>query len=601
MKKMRLLLVVAVLALLFVACGDKHTHKASAEWKNDDTHHWYPCASCEDGVLNKEEHIFDNACDADCNKCGFQRTPAEHTYDNACDAGCNVCGAERIPTAHQFDNVDDYACNVCGYERKPGEHIYDHACDTDCNLCGEVRVPADHVYDHACDADCNICKAVRVPADHVYDHACDTTCNVCGYARPAITHTYASQYLSDKNGHWQECLICGHTSQSQIHVYDRQSAQAQFLKSPASGTSKAVYYVSCTCGAKGAETFESDKKPANITGIQNISKVYDGKPVAAPTFDMDSNGAVSIQYKPKGAKDIRFTATAPTEAGDYVVRIKVGETASYAGETVTKNFSITRRTLTEVKLTKVYDGEAVLGPVKLTQDNCVGLAEGDEVIITLALNTCNVGAYATAVTQQTGADSANYWISIADVSASVKPKALTGTISVKAEYTGYRTFTYAISTKNGRVEKDTLILEVEADSRGLGVREVLSVRLSPNQEYNYTIKQSQVKLEVIPKTVTVRLPDTMEKTADGTVTMEYAVPYGYLCAGDKLTLKFDIPSAEAGEYTKVKPANLSWDNDNYKVEISNKSITVVVADASAPETPVPWDTEEDIEDIQPRT
>ena len=111
------------------------------------------------------------------------------------------------------------------------------------------------------------------------------------------------------------------------------------------------------------------------------------------------------------------------------------------------------------------------------------------------------------------------------------------------------------------------------------------MRLSPNQSHNYTVKLSQVKLEVVPKTITVMLPDTMTKTADGSATMEYQVPYGYLCAGDKLKLTFDIPSAEAGEYTKVKPANVSWNDDNYKVVIGNKSITVVITEPETPETP----------------
>ena len=40
-------------------------------------------------------HVYDNACDADCNECGGTRTPSEHVYDNEYDAKCNVCGNER--------------------------------------------------------------------------------------------------------------------------------------------------------------------------------------------------------------------------------------------------------------------------------------------------------------------------------------------------------------------------------------------------------------------------------------------------------------------------------------------------------------------------
>ena len=35
-------------------------------------------------------HVYDNACDADCNVCGGTRTPSDHVYDDAGDKDCNV-------------------------------------------------------------------------------------------------------------------------------------------------------------------------------------------------------------------------------------------------------------------------------------------------------------------------------------------------------------------------------------------------------------------------------------------------------------------------------------------------------------------------------
>ncbi len=42
------------------------------------------------------EHIYDNACDADCNACGMVRQTGDHVYDSADDVDCNVCGAVRV-------------------------------------------------------------------------------------------------------------------------------------------------------------------------------------------------------------------------------------------------------------------------------------------------------------------------------------------------------------------------------------------------------------------------------------------------------------------------------------------------------------------------
>lgn len=581
MKKVRYWLILAAFLLLLAACAQKHTHTPAAQWEMDDTHHWYPCAGCDEGELNKEAHAFDNACDAACNACGYERTPSEHVYDNACDGDCNVCKQKRIPTAHQFDNVDDLECNVCGYARQPGEHIYDHDCDPDCNLCGDVRVPADHVYDNACDATCNVCQAERETAGHVYDHGCDTDCNECGAVRTPEDHKLSEEYVKNKNEHWRQCLVCGYTTEHVAHSFDKEYAEARFLKSDGTDTQKAVYYKSCVCGTKGTETFESDKKPANLVITSNIGKVYDGAPVNAPSYTHDSIGLVKIHYKPKGADDIWYTTEAPTEAGSYVVRVTVAISKGYAGDRATMNFTISRHALTEVKLSKIYDGLAVLGPVKLTTKDCVGLTEGDELIVTLLLDKCDVGAKVIKVIGHEGADSKNYTLSIADVVAKVKPRPLKGTISVKAPYNGYRTFTHAVGTGNDRVEKDTLILEVLADTRYPGKQEILEVSLSPNQRHNYTVKKSQVKLEVLKKEITVRLPDTVQKEADGTDIVEYEIPYGYLCAGDKAKITFRIPSAEAGTYNKVKITELTCSNPNYTVKISNKTVNVLVYEPMA--------------------
>ena len=108
----------------------------------------------------------------------------QHTYDDACDADCNLCGEERTPS----------------------EHVYEDDCDVDCNVCGEERTPSEHVYDDDCDVDCNVCGDVR-EITHAYDDDCDTECNVCGNPRDAV-HTYTKENY-DVTHHWNECPDCG--------------------------------------------------------------------------------------------------------------------------------------------------------------------------------------------------------------------------------------------------------------------------------------------------------------------------------------------------------------------------------------------------------
>jgi hypothetical protein len=159
------------------------------------------------------EHVYDNACDNICNKCGQVRPVAdheynkgvcihcghrdpdykpahhEHVYDDCYDTDCNVCGEVREAIGHVYDNCEDTDCYRCGHIREAISHVYDNCLDTDCNHCGLVRPATTHVYNNACDADCNRCGETREVADHVYSGCTDANCNVCGLERKASAHT----------------------------------------------------------------------------------------------------------------------------------------------------------------------------------------------------------------------------------------------------------------------------------------------------------------------------------------------------------------------------------------------------------------------------
>lgn len=60
------------------------------------------------------EHIYDNACDNECNICSYLRTPDEHTYTSICDATCNACGFKREAKPHDYRNDELFECVSCG-------------------------------------------------------------------------------------------------------------------------------------------------------------------------------------------------------------------------------------------------------------------------------------------------------------------------------------------------------------------------------------------------------------------------------------------------------------------------------------------------------
>ncbi|MBO5736994.1 MAG: hypothetical protein J6S04_04210, partial [Clostridia bacterium] len=351
-----------------------HEHSYSTEWTTDATNHWHT-ATCkhEEEISDLAAHTYDNACDTTCNVCNAERTVEPHDYDNACDTTCNVCNAERTVEPHDYDNACDVDCNVCNAERTvephvydnacdvdcnvctatrtPAEHVYDNACDADCNVCTATRTPAEHVYDNACDADCNVCTATRTPAEHVYDNACDTDCNECGATR-TITHDHADTLTAGETTHWYACSVCGDKKDEASHVFDKTVANSEYLKEAATATTKAQYYKSCECGAKSAtEYFEIDKAPANLK-VSEISKTYDGTPVAEPTVTFDGVGAENFAYY-KG--DEKLTER-PTAAGTYKVVVTVDETETHAGDRVEREFTIVKRAIWAENVVFTYNG-----------------------------------------------------------------------------------------------------------------------------------------------------------------------------------------------------------------------------------------------------
>lgn len=83
-------------------------------------------------------------------------------------------------------------------------------------------------------------------------------------------HNCNSTWSSDSFSHWHECSICNSKGDIAAHTYDQETVNEQYKASSATCLSGTTYYMSCDCGAKGADTFEiGDKDPDNHSGILN--------------------------------------------------------------------------------------------------------------------------------------------------------------------------------------------------------------------------------------------------------------------------------------------------------------------------------------------
>ncbi len=77
-----------------------------------------------------------------------------------------------------------------------------------------------------------------------------------------------------------------------------------------------------------------------IYSISDLTKDYDGEPVVLPIVERFGEGAITVEFKQKDEPDSAYTATPPSKAGDYFVRVSVAEWQNVRATSATKAFSI---------------------------------------------------------------------------------------------------------------------------------------------------------------------------------------------------------------------------------------------------------------------
>lgn len=204
-------------------------------------------------------------------------------------------------------------------------------------------------------------------ADHTFDAGIITTpptedaagvktltCTVCGYQKtesvPQLGHTFdMDNWKYDAQTHWHPAT-CAHT--------DLKKDEAEHTWNEGVITKPSDYGVvgektfTCTvCKATRVESVPVTPPKYNtltFDGGLELSKTYDGTPVVLNPANVhfNGNGALTIEYKLEDESDSTYTTTAPTDAGEYIVRARVAGTAEWYGISNTKSFTIMHRILT---------------------------------------------------------------------------------------------------------------------------------------------------------------------------------------------------------------------------------------------------------------
>ena len=88
---------------------------------------------------------------------------------------------------------------------------------------------------------------------------------------------------------------------------------------------------------------------ADITPAITITGWTYGDDANNPTVTGNAgNGDETVEYKVQGADDNTYTATVPTNAGSYTVRVTIDATTNYNGGTASANFTISKKELSVI-------------------------------------------------------------------------------------------------------------------------------------------------------------------------------------------------------------------------------------------------------------
>lgn len=220
-----------------------------------------------------------------------------------------------------------------------------HECMT--KKHNDVADKADHTFNEG---------VVTTPATETTEGVLTLTCTVCGFQKTKSidklehVHTFdMTKWSYDNDKHWHSAT-CAHTDLKKDEA-EHAWNEGVVTTEPNYGVAGEKTYTCTTCKATRKETTPATPPKYNtltFDGGLELSKTYDGTPVVLKPENVhfNGNGALTIEYKLEDEDDSTYTTTAPTDAGEYIVRARVAGTAEWYGISNTKSFTIMHRILT---------------------------------------------------------------------------------------------------------------------------------------------------------------------------------------------------------------------------------------------------------------
>lgn len=425
-------------------------------------------------------------------------------------------------------------------------------------------------------------------------------CSVMQERPPPHEHEFnLTEWEYNEDSHWHKA-VCEHTDEVKdkaAHTWDDGT-----VTTPAAPGSAGVMTYKCTVckhtktgpiPAPGATRFAStytpgktyDKTPIEIDSTK-VVRVVDGTEVPVPQEQI-----LKVEFKTKDAEDSAYTATAPTNAGSYTVKVTVAGTPEWEEVAFTHDFAIGAIVLVgsythTTELT--YNGEEqTLPDLKLKHGDLDCILEGDEVRITY-IKTKGADA-GTPYVSYAIPGGQNYRSEFNDskfgIKATVKPIVVKTSINATKVYDGNATIIHkdwaAVSeilpVDKGKLELSIGMNDANVVSEGNAVFCSFQYRNSSGTASptgNYEIDTSLLKGTITPKDVSCKY----EHPYDGKdiVVVEKKHIKGAV-ENDNVTLKVKMSGKDVGA-SVTDDFHLYVDGNpsgNYIVRKSNVQVTIV--------------------------
>lgn len=330
------------------------------------------------------------------------------------------------------------------------------------------------------------------------------TCKICGYSYTkkieVLPHTHKydmnAWVNTEESGHYRP-TTCGHADKTKdfaAHTFD----EGVVTKPEGYGVVGEKTFTCTKCGYEKKVTIDALGAKDNeikLADGKTLGKTYDRQMIAITKADfaIEGNREPALMFKVKGADDNTYTATAPTNVGEYTVKVSAEATAEWKAATKTFDFEITKKPLTEEIVKQEYDGRSfIIGEPK-------GKVGSDDVQIKVMMSGKDVGATKESVALS-GDDADNYSITLNDVTASITKKDITKDIPNMNYFYNATTslFLYNGSTGGyGTVKGDAVIIRIIFESKDVGTTKITGVSITGVASGNYVIDHTKLSGTIV--------------------------------------------------------------------------------------------------------